>query len=562
MFNNNMNINLDFSGLGNAGFEQQQPMLGQDQLYNFGAPSLSAEIDRQMGVFSMIVRKVYLGKTRPQNQQGRRTYNVELDGHGLSAIQDSVLRQGATAFDPENISNLMAKGARMFNPSAAPEELVGIDNGWETERFRFTILADIYRHGKYSRTEFISGYTDNAEIKGSGIISSTTVGLPSDLTFTINHITEARNRQVDNRGNPIPMISRSQGVVRNNSYHGIGSPNQLYLTRPSDVLRARDKIEFYHGIQQASAMGDAGAMTFQDLDSVVTTMPMCTNDLNLILPTYTSRAVKGLFENTLQDFDPLRMDGSGAGSTAAARIVDFAFSESGFVMVMNRKIGNGITTLGTFTFGDLLQLDPTIDNRTEVFGRSFEKGVISIPDGRNVNSLGDAYTIAVHATSIVQTTLALMSYAGVAILAFNANNMTNGYPEVTLQACDGLDSDGQLGNRLEVLKNRLVTECLTLVCAQQETFEVDVFADAFNDVFIEIYYDGDKAAYVVPAFAFSSLAPVVTNDLQHLVGMAEAIDNVVTDCRQFLDPTANTNMTLNFAQGDGEARVGGLSGDF
>lgn len=561
-FNNNFgSLNAQFgSGLGQnfntlGGFSHQPQQNLIQQTYDFG--QVAAE-SQQIAPMSIEIRKIYLGLTRPQADQWRRTYDVVLDGTGMTAIQNEVEQQGAEAFNPANMSNLMSQGANFIRHSGTPDGQVAIDNGWETERFRFTMVVDVYRQGKFKCTEFISGSTDEAAATNMGM---TNVFIDPNMVFTINHVTEARARQLDHGGRPMPMVSRSNAVVRNSAFSGLGSQNNMFLTRPSDVLRAVDKVQLYHGMQQASEFGESSAMAYQDLDSMLTAVPMMSNDTNLLVPTFASRTLKGLYENSLSPYDPMNLDNTGSGQLAATRIQDTAFSQSGFVHVMNRKLANGVSTTAQFRFGDLLQLDPTIDDRTEVFGRAYETGAISIPDGRSVDFLGDAETVALHATSIVQSTLALMSMSGVAVLAYNANNMQTGNSEVTFQACDGMDNDGQLFARLEVLKSRLIMECLSIVGANDATYEVDVFADAFNDVFVEITWEGVRRTYVVPAFASSSLAPIVTSNLSHLVGMAETIDNVVDTCKQLITPGSFSSNNIA-VKGDGENRYAGLAGDY
>ena len=570
MFGNNSNFggsnfsnfgSLD-SGFGSNGIDSSigQPSLIQ-QTYNFGLPQ--ASLDQAMGGTSttIAVRKLYLGQTRPQHNQHRRSYDVMLDGQGLNAIQEEVDRYGQKAFDPSNIGNLMAKGADFLRHSGQAEAAVNIDNGWDTERFRFTMVVDVYRNGQFNRTEFISGYTDSAAVLNAGLIS--TVSVDPQMVFTINHITEARLRQMDANGQPIAMVSRANAVVRNNDYVGLGLSNNTYLTRPSDILRAVDKVELYRGMSSANNLGETAGMGYADLDSLLTNVPMMANDTNMLIPTFASRTLSGLYQNSLQQFDPMNMDNTSAGSLASQRVQDTSFTSSGFVHVLNRRQATGTSTTAQFTFGELLLLDPTIDDRTEVFGKSYESGAISIPDGRSVAMLGAAETIAVHATSVAQATLSLMSLAGVATLAYNANNMTTGMTEVTLQACDGMDQDGQLANRLEVLKSRLIVECLNMLCAHQETYEVDVFADAFNDVFIQIFHDGVRRDYVIPAFASSSLAPVITQDMSRLVGIAEGIAEVVDTCKQLINPGSHNQDSIRMAvQGDGNTRIGGLAGDY
>ncbi|BAW19538.1 hypothetical protein [Ralstonia phage RP31] len=540
-----------------GGFTPQPQVSLIQQTYDFG--QAIAE-NQQQGAMTMEIRKIYLGLTRPQANQFRRTYDVMLDGQGMSAIQNEVERQGAEAFNPANMSNLMAQGANFIRHSGTPDGAVNIENGWETERFRFTMVVDVYRNGKFQRTEFISGSTDEAAASNMGM---TNVFIDPNMLFTINHVTEARQRQLDNLGRPIPMISRSNAVVRNSGFGGLGTQSSMFLTRPSDVLRAVDKVQLYRGMEQAAQFGEPTAMTYQDLDSMLTSVPMMSADTNLLVPTFASRTLKGLYENSLSSYDPMNIDNMGGGALAGQRIQDTAFSQSGFIHVMNRKLANGVATTAQFTFGDLLKLDLTIDDRTEVFGRAYENGAISIPDGRSVANIGDAEVIALHATSIVQSTLALMSMSGVAVLAYNANNLNTGDTEVTIQACDGMDNDGMLFQRLEVLKGRLIMECLSIVAAEETSYEVDVFADAFNDVFVEITWGGIHRAYVIPAFASSSLAPVVTNSLDRLIGMAETIDDVIDTCKQIIAPGSTLSTSDGIAvQGAGESRWGGLAGDY
>lgn len=562
--NNNFGNFSNFGNLGglnlggldpNFGMQPvQQPLLQQQ--YDFGMPMGQNE---QQGAITIEVRKIYMGLTRPQSDQSRRTYDVTLDGGGLGVIQEEVGKQGAEAFNPLNMGNLMSNGANFIKHSGTPDGQVQIDNGWSSDRFRFTMVVDVYRNQRFQRTEFVSGYTDDANVQNMGL---TNVFVDPNLVFTINHVTEARVRNMDVQGRPIPLITRSNAVVRNAGFSGLGTNSSMFLTRPSDVLRAVDKVQMYRGMGQAAAVGEP--MSYQDLDSMLTSVPMMSNDMNLLVPTFASRTLKGLYENTLNEYDPMNIDNMGAGSLAGQRVQDTPFSNCALVYVMGRALANGVGTTAQFTFGDLLKMDPTIDDRTDIFGRSYERGTISIPDGRSVANIADAEEIAIHATSIVQSTLALMSLSGVATLAYNANNHMSGDTEITIQACDGMDNDGGLVGRLEALKTRLKLECLDMVAAQQSTYDVDVFADAFNDVFVQLTWNGVRRDYVIPAYASSSLAPVVTGSLNRLVGMAEAIDEVVGTCRAILRPGDtgfNTNNQVA-VRGDGSNRTGGLAGDY
>lgn len=551
--------NSDIGGFGNNGLNFSNQGILQNT-YDFGSAVTENNSNSAM---SIEIRKVYLGKTRPQSNQDRRTYDITLNGSSERAIENSLDRYREQAFNTENMGKLLSGDGSFISLSGIPDAPVDIENGWDAQRFRFTMVVDVYRNARFQRTEFVSGYTNHDGVTNMGMISSVTVD--PNMVFTINHVTEARARNMDANGRPLPMIAQSNSVVRNNGFKGVGSnrADDLFLTRPSDVLRAVDKIEVYNGMQRAGAIGDTVGTHYQDLDSMLTTVPMMSADTNLLLPTFASRTLTGLLQNSLNKFDPMNMDGSGNGSLASLRVGDNPFTNSGFIHVMNRALGNGVSTTATFTFMDLIRMDSTIDDRTDVFGVAYETGSISIPDGRSVDYLGEVGWTPVHATSIVQTTLALMSLSGVATLAYSATNMNTGNIEVTLQACDGLDVDGMLYQRLEVLKGRLIFECLSAVAKDGAMFEVEVFADAFNDAFIQLTWEGVRRNYVIPSFASSSLAPVVTKDLGRLVGMAEAINDVVTTCKEMISPSSGNNSQFDISvQGSGEKRYGGLAGDF
>ena len=562
----NNNFNSGFGGFNPDTFFQTQ-FGGQEmandsllqQTYNFGAtPSATL----QNGATTIELRKLYMGLTRPQGLQARRSYDVLLDGKSDGVIRNQIEQYGADALSSINIGKMMSE-VNIIRHSGVIDDTVDIVNGWETDRFRFTMIVDIFRNGKFQRTEFISGHTDHAGVTNAGLISSVTID--PNMVLTINHVTEARQRMMDANGRPIALISRSNSVMRNNSFGGLGVlSNSLYMTRPSDILRAVDKIDIHKGMIEASQYGDTTFNTYQDLDSTLAGVPMMSSDTSMLLPTFTSRAVKGLYESTLNQFDPMNMDDAGGGTTASARVQDTPFSASGFVNVMNRRLANSVTTTAQFRYGDLLQLDPTIDDRTEVFGRSYESGTIVIPDGRDVASLGAAETIAVHGTAISQATIALMSMAGVATLAYHADNHASGMAEITFQAADGLDDDGMLSQRLENLRIRLMMECLNIVSENNEiTYELDVFADAFNDVYVQLVWDGIRRDYVFPAFASAVTAPTVTKDLGRLNGIAEGISSIVSHCKEIVNPGMHGDSALStIFQGDGNARIGGLTGDF
>lgn len=528
-----------------------------EQPYDFGLPNKDSPT---AGAQTMQIRKLYMGLTRPQQIQHRRTYDVYLDGVGHNALSEKIDRYGQDAFTQANLSSVMAS-ADIIKPSGSAEASVGIEGGWDKDRYTFMLVADIFRNGKFQRTEFISGYTDYAGAMNTDLIS--TVSIDPDMVFTINHISEANMRQQDQMGRPIPMISQTNSVLTNPDYTSFSNNKEdLYMMRPSDILRSVDKVDMHRGMLETSRTAGMTGMSYRDLDSTLTQMPMMSNDTSSLIPTFTGRILNGLYATKLEPFDPLNMDQSGTGAVASQRIADVPFSKNGFVFIMQRMTGNGVQTTSRFTFNDLLRLDASIDDRTAVFGRSYESGQISFPDGRNCAVMGAAETVAVHATMISHSTLALMAMAGITTIGFNANNHS-GRTEITWQAVEGMDYDGKLAMRMEAFRARLQQECLAIVSKDDEiTYQVDVFASALNDVFIQFRWDGDYREYVFPAFASAVTLPIVTKDLSRLTDLAQSVDDIVGMLATKQQDYTNTHGSSMFASGNGDSRVGGLSGDY
>lgn len=534
-----------------AAFSLNQPQQYIENEMDFGQ---ALGDNNQAGAATMVVRKVFMGLTRGQLQQHRRSYDVFVDGVTMDQLGNNVERYGISALNADRLAETMSTH-NIIKLSGQSEAAVNIPNGWGNDRYMFMMVVDNYRNGKFIRTEFVSGYTNSANV--STLVAGSDARIDPMMEFTINHVSTATQRFKDAHGNPITMIGGTSSVLTNPEFSNFtNTSSDLYMMRPSDILKTVDKVDMHQGMAELAAVtGQDYTGSYRDLDSTLSRLPMTANDTCGLLPTFTSRIVHGLHSNTLPEHDPMRVDNSSPGQMAAMRNVDLPFNQVGFAFVMNRAIANGVTVTSRFTYADLLRLDPGIDKRVSLFGRSYESGVISFPSASGTDSMGSGTSIAVHATHIAQSTLALMSIAGVVTLGFNANN-NSGMTEITLQAVEGMDSDGKLANRLEVMKGRLIAECLNMVSENNSwNFSVDIFASAINDMFIKLTWNGDKTEMLYPCFGSAMTLPIVTNDVSRLTDVAAKVGEIVS----MLKPPKG-NEDTNFVQGNGNATHNLLSG--
>lgn len=550
------------TGLG----QQQQPFqqqfmapaaFGNDQqglIENHMEMGNALSDNNQAGAATIRIRKMFMGMARGQLQQHRRSYDVFVDGTTMENIGNNVDRLGTAALNSANMAELMAT-TNIIKLSGQAEAAVNINNGWGNDRYMFMMVVDNYRNGKFIRTEFISGYTDSANVTNMNVCANAIID--PNMEFTINHVSNATQRFKDALGNPVTMIGGTQSVLTNPAFNNFtNTSSDLYMMRPSDILKTVDKVDMHRGMEELSQhTGVEYSASYRDLDSTLSRMPMTANDTCGLLPTFTSRIVQGLHSNRLAPHDPMTMDGAGAGTTAAMRNIDQPFNQLGFAFVMNRAVANGVTVTSRFTFADLMRLDPTIDDRISLFGRSYESGVISFPSAGNTDSMGAGTSIAVHATHIAQSVLSLMAIAGVVTIGFNANN-NGGMAEITMQAVEGMDADGNMANRLDVMKSRLIAECLNMVSENNSWhFSVDIFASAINDMFIKLSWNGEKTEMLYPCFGSAMTLPIVTNDVSRLTDVASKVGEIVN----MLKPNTGDEVN-NFVSGNGSGNPNTLAG--
>lgn len=524
---------FDFSGMNLGGNQvqstSQAPAANQ---HDFGIPDMQTELNKGITV---AIRKLYFGETRPQNEQWRRNYNSFIDGNTSNAIQQAVSQDASVMTDPLKLSTFLSEAAPIVNYTTTAERPVDITNGWETPRYRFTMVVDIYRNGNYAKTEFVSGYTDEQAIHNASLENSFSIS--PNMVFNINQVTDAAARTTDAWGQTVPLISASSQVLANHTFTGLGSGNQMLSMRPKDIVGVVGRLGFYDDQQAALNMGvvqEQQVASFMDLSNVIGGMPQLSSADNALIPTFTSRMVNALLTSRVNDFAAPTMDGQDPNHVAKLRVQEMAFTTCNFIYVMNRMLANDVVTTASFTMADLMRMDPTIDDRAVIFGRSFEDGSagLIIPDGRNVDSIGKVTHCAMAATCVSNTIIQLMSKAGVSMLAMHIDNLA-GVDDAKIQAAAGMDYDGELAKRLEMIKTRLIAEAIPMIKPDlMSLYEIDIMADAFNDVFIEIRIDNDKDQFLIPAYASSSFSPLVTNDFSNVIGVARSINSVVNTCAE------------------------------
>lgn len=524
-----------------------QELMGLRNMDSMSGSLMSGTDGFEVGATKIVVRSVALGATRPQSQQYRRGYDVFADGQTVASICDRILGSSNIhgAITPLSMADMLSDpmhngGKGVVQYAGGTEASVNIENGWGTDRYRFVIVVDIHRAGRHTQTEIVSGYTDYQAINNAALPNSRSIS--PQMKFIVNNVSSAAVQTmigVPGAANQAVMRS-SDSVIRNTDYTGPNVNSQQYMTRPMDVAQTCSKLPMYEGLKQASngfaPAGSFAAGALLDIDTVLGANAKMARTVSNLPSTYSSRLVNGLLSHALPEDDPMKVDGVSAAAVAAAQMREHNFSSQNFINAIRARTRGSILNDATFTYADLLSLDPTIDSRCHVYtkARSMSDNALYVPDGSSVANIAESTPSGMAATMVAQGLAGIMMTAGISLIHLVATNYS-GETVVRPTAFDGLDSDGQLHHRVAMLCTRLQLEVFNVITMNNQagSFMADILADGFNDIYVSMTLNGQKTDFVFPTFASSATSPMVTSDQNKLQSLAKGIQNVVDHVKSF-----------------------------
>lgn len=539
----------------------QQPQIAGAQLGDIlGLSKMTAQpgiMDQvggvELGATTIMIRSIALGATRPQANQFRRGYDVTVSNQGIQAICNKIMAKGEnriTALDMATMFNdPTVAGRGVVQYSGTPEGAANIENGWDMNRYRFVIVADIFRAGRHVTTEIVSGYTDHSGINNAHMPNS--MSIDPNMVFVVNNVASAsiQHTQMSAGHRAVANMRHSNAVLRNTAWTGVAGQNQMYMTRPTDVAHTYSKLPLFQGLaERGNGFGDpfmtSGAgSALLDMDSTLAGTAKMAKTASNLPSTFSARLVTGLIQQELPAGDPMNMEGDNAGAVAAAAMTESNFSAQKFIHAINAITQNGVLSNASFTYSDLMRLDPTADDRCQVYtqARELNTSAIYVPDGNSASNIAEATPEGIAATSIAQGLVGMMLGGGVSLICITATN-AGGQTVVVPTAFDGMDTDGMLANRVHNLCTRMHLEVFNVIstCDQGDMFHCEIIADAFNDLYISISLNGAfPTPFVYPAFASSGSSPMMTTQQSKSHALATGINQVIETIKGAMNEKAN-----------------------
>lgn len=498
--------------------------------------------------------------TRDYHDIHRRSYSCQMTGSTLNKLSEMIGTYGPNkAFSQIGINELNAMpGASqmgldsggIIRYTSSPTGRVDIANGWGTRRARFILTVNVLKNGVPLRREVINGYTDHYGI-------STMMGrasLDPSMIYTIDSIkTEPFEMRTGLAGMQTNTGVGSVATVLSNGAAPIANPfgtqaNTLYTARPADVFTIADSLELINGAQNefGSFNTNTGVMSVNGnnfiADAVLGHNARPSNQKNDLPSTYTSRVMTNFYNTAMMSTTAAGDDFLSPANQAMLKVKESNLADSSFAFAI-RNVGGTCTVTGQFTQSELLRIDPTIDDRTnvdETGEMTVTGGGLLIPPTSATAPIGATQHHQIIAHMVANTFLSLMNTHGISMCGAICDNLS-GMPRCVMNFQHGINEM----NRDVVVasfEQAMVTEVLNMIHASGiGSFRIDVTADVTNQIFLHVWLNGELQGVpvVLPAFARSALTPVITNDFNMLTNFAEQLTSVVDSVLGNRPPEAN-----------------------
>ena len=484
------------------------------------------------GQFQLQIMQLTVGKSGTFAQQYRRPYNTHITGDVVTMLQDRVASVGG---NPEALNGGLFAGVagQFLAPQATPESAIMIPNGWHTERFYFFMEVRVYHNGLGGfTTEFIQGYTDQADLSYSGNFDPNTV-------FFINSITRMKQRieHTPMGARQVAVVNDAFHVLSNNQYGGIDalrdpSRQNHCSMRPADI-------------QHLAATNYLNLTGAADLSVMNTTQPKASRRTNGLANEYTGVLLSS--HATALAGDMHGEGGPGVYSQALRTSLEKPLTTDAFVKAISQM--NNAPISDSFTFNDLLRLDPQLGHTSDQRVRMIKPGAAQMArqgiggmynSGQSENWQGS--DISTHAATVLTNGITgLMIESGLAVVSFLVTNQSfGGQPVWQFAQAIGLGNQDVSGI-IPYFQSRVFHDLIEPVTLNNQIgFTIQVSCQLTYATEVTLQLDTQpEVTYVAPTFADAMATPVVTADINRLNEVASnftaLMDQVISTPRPSLE---------------------------
>lgn len=462
----------------------------------------------QYATKSLNIRRFILQETGTYNDQYLRPYNTNLDGRMQTELLETIAERPKVA-----ASDIAVIANQFIRPSATPEAIITIPNGWSTKRIRFFLDIESTDYIGNKMHEYVVGYTDVPGVSQSLFIDP-------DMTFHINAISITRD--IVNRtplGNQIStnLIDTSH-VLCNNNYVDSFSGSKTFGMLPENIFTRMDTMDLNDG---ATSINPNDFV--YDTSGILNRSAIKSNRRNNIVPQYTSNILSAYMTSLTDE----AYDVSKTRELASTLVRSDSTRSDTFMSFLKSR--GDLSTNSVFKLRDLEALDPNVPNVTNVIPTNAGYANNLHQSGMTASWAGSDMT-TLFATSLSQAVPSYMlGYTINKIHLFSTNMDFSNTMNTTVVKCNAFNEGPDLQNRIVALISKLENELLRgLTYNAAIAYSLEMSVDLLGETWIKISLNGEPITdYVCPSFADGLMSPVITQNEQVITSIASDFDNVL-----------------------------------
>lgn len=468
-----------------------------------------------------------------------RTYHTKYD--------DTVVQQylsntdNGTKIVPNAFANISSS---ILEPSAAPNGMIMIENGWTDRRMTFIIEVIVPDHfNGDSRSVVLTGYTNHTDISPLTKTFDPNMRLYFNTSTIISTITQRipgqgliKRRVMLDSSHLLDGNAMSNNIQM--TQHDPYNQNTVYYATPRNVINEMNNINNRHlnnGMFDFRA--NSGAMDLQR-----------SRRENAVPTTYLSKILRGVHSNTSDMYSGMD-DEENTSLTNAAAGVSERFNEEDPVLMEILYRAN-YNHQGFATWGQLCSIIPNLNTDDTKFSTRSSKLIQSnVPDadaGNFSNWTGVGYETVI-ANSIAQLVPALMTSCmiGTINVVFTNDNITM-TPSIVITGGQTMIDGVQFSQVSPQFESRFLTEISPQITSQGTALVNMIIQCALGtETFISISRNGGpEVPFCAPTFCDALYTPILSTTQQGLTDIASDLQNIANSVHNAQTAARYTNSPM------------------
>lgn len=451
-----------------------------------------------------------------------RPYTACVQNESLQSIIGNMQHTKLPTITPRDLVGL-SKG--LIYPSAVPVNSA-VDGSWVGDKkFIFILKVTITDNFDTIHRYYLQGYTDHNGITADGNYANPQMILIVNTIIETYCVPVMTPYGVSQR----EKMDRVYNVVSNTDYQV-----DRYTQRPSDIYYNMESNNITQSLNKLTDFQGIG--TTNDTRYTLSSADLI-NKTSEVINNIPSQYATTIINNGLRSMAILDSQNTVTEQSVAAvainRVNDPDIKNNKFLKYLSMVNGQ-MRRYGTFSFGELTNIDPSINTRFKLLNITKDIVDVSLQSSPVVGEYWhgqDRNTIMAY--SIIESSVSIATQFGFSKLYFTATNMydATGAPYVIITYYSSILNleEAAFNQLLDIFKTTFMDSVfLDETQGNAQPLTLNVYVDILGTSKVSIIdANGYEVWYTIPTFANSAFTPILTIDKANLDNLSYQVDNII-----------------------------------